>query len=393
MKVKISDLYDVGSSKRVFQSEWRDSGVPFYRAREIAKLASDGHVDNELFIDEELYNEYSVKYGKPQPGDVMITGVGTLGVCYVVKPNDRFYFKDGNILWFKQKAPDRILPEYLVKAFLSKDAKDFIAKNSSGTTVGTFTIQTANKMEISLPPMSEQKAIVTKLALAESIIKRREEQLQRLEDLIKARFVEMFGDVSTGNYKYETRKLGEVAEVGSSHRVFTSEFVDKGIPFYRGTEIGELANGHQPADPYFISEEHYNRLANDGTKPKVGDLLMPSICNKGQVWMVDTEAPFYYKDGRVLCISADRNIYDPKYLQYFMKTKTEVEYPKMGSGSTFAEFKIFLLKDFDVLTPPKVIQEQFSAFVKQVDKSKSVIQNSLNETQLLLDNLMHKYFG
>ena len=103
MKVKISDLYDVGSSKRVFQSEWRDSGVPFYRAREIAKLASDGYVDNDLFIDEELYNAYSERYGKPQPGDIMITGVGTLGVCYIVKPNDRFYFKDGNILWFKQK--------------------------------------------------------------------------------------------------------------------------------------------------------------------------------------------------------------------------------------------------------------------------------------------------
>ncbi|MBE6004740.1 MAG: hypothetical protein E7232_11780 [Lachnospiraceae bacterium] len=72
--------------------------MPFYRAREIARLSEDGYVNNELFIDEDLYEEYTEKYGKPHPGDVMVTGVGTLGVCYVVKPEDKFYFKDGNIL-------------------------------------------------------------------------------------------------------------------------------------------------------------------------------------------------------------------------------------------------------------------------------------------------------
>ena len=109
--------------------------------------------------------------------------------------------------------------------------------------------------------------------------------------------------------------------------------------------------------------------------------------------MVDTEEPFYYKDGRVLCISPDRKVFNSKFLQYFMKEKTMVEYPKMGSGSTFAEFKIFLLKDIDVLIPPKKIQDQFADFVRQVDKSKVVVQKALDETQLLFDSLMQKYFG
>jgi type I restriction enzyme S subunit len=203
----------------------------------------------------------------------------------------------------------------------------------------------------------------------------------------------MFGNVDTGNYRYKTYKLGDVASVGSSHRVFTTEFVEKGVPFYRGTEIGELANGIKPTEPYFISKEQYNRLANDDTKPQIGDLLMPSICNKGQVWMVDTKEPFYYKDGRVLCISPDREIFDTKYLEYFMRVKTLVTYPKLGSGSTFAEFKIFLLKGIDVLVPPRNLQEQFADFVRQVDKSKAAIQKSLDETQLLFDSLMQKYFG
>lgn len=97
---------------------------------------------------------------------------------------------------------------------------------------------------------------------------------------------------------------------------------------------------------------------------------MPSICNKGQVWMVDTDKPFYYKDGRVLCISPNREFFNTKYFEYFMRIKTLVEYPKLGSGSTFAEFKIFMLKGIDVLVPPIELQNQFADFVKQIDKSK-----------------------
>lgn len=116
--------------------------------------------------------------------------------------------------------------------------------------------------------------------------------------------------------------------------------------------------------------EHYLKIASDDSKPMRGDLLLPSICNKGQVWMVDTDEPFYYKDGRVLCISPNRSVFDPRYLQLYMKMRTEAEYPKLGSGSTFAEFKIFQLKELEVDIPPMDIQNQFADFVAQIDKSK-----------------------
>ena len=76
-----------------------------------------------------------------------------------------------------------------------------------------------------------------------------------------------------------------------------------------------------------------------------------------------------------------------------MRVKTVVEYAKLGSGSTFAEFKIFLLKDIDVLIPPRDLQEQFAAFVHQVDKSKVAVQKALEKTQVLFDSLMQQYFG
>ena len=249
------------------------------------------------------------------------------------------------------------------------------------------------EIEIAECSIEEQNSIVAQFEKIDTLICLRKQQLSKLDELVKSRFIEMFGDIKTGDYKFETRKLGEVAEVGSSHRVFTTEFVEEGVPFYRGTEIGELANGLKPENPYRITKEHYDRLSCDETKPKLGDLLMPSICNKGQVWMVDTDEPFYYKDGRVLCISPNRKLFNCKYLEQFMREKTLVEYPKLGSGSTFAEFKIFLLKDIEVLIPPIELQDQFAAFVEQIDKSKFEIQKSLEKLETLKKALMQKYFG
>lgn len=264
---------------------------------------------------------------------------------------------------------DIVLPEYLCYVVRSMHLEKYF----TGATIPHIYFKDYKDEEFNLDTLDRQREIIDILKRVENVIEFRQIELQQLDELIKARFVEMFGDISTGNYKYVTCKLGDVANVGSSHRVFTTEFVDKGIPFYRGTEIGGLANGIKPTEPYYISEDHYKRLASDETKPEIGDLLMPSICDKGQVWMVDTDEPFYYKDGRVLCISPDRSLFEGKYIEYFMKAKTLMEYPKLGSGSTFAEFKIFLLKNIDVLVPPLAVQRQFSDFVHQIDKSKSVL--------------------
>ena len=292
-----------------------------------------------------------------------------------------------------REIPGRIADGFLIAVLYSKELWQFIVSNSTGSLTRRIKWKQLQDFEFLLPPLDVQQKLVDVLWAMERTKTAYQKLIEKTDELVKSQFIEMFGDISTDSYKYGTRKLGNVADVGSSHRVFTTEFVDSGIPFYRGTEIGELANGLQPSDPYYISEEHYNRLVKDGTKPNIGDLLMPSICNKGQVWMVDTDEPFYYKDGRVLCVSADRNIYDTKFLQYLMRLKTEVEYPKMGSGSTFAEFKIFMLKDFDIVTPPKTIQKEFSAFITQSDKSKFAAKQALADLTAAQKALMRQYLG
>jgi type I restriction enzyme S subunit len=154
----LGELFDITSSKRVFKHEWKNSGVPFYRAREIVNLSKGESFKTPIFISEHLYKKYKNKYGAPKAGDILVTGVGTLGVSYVVDENDKFYFKDGNIIWFKKK--EDVSSVYVNYFFKSPNLKERIESNSAGATVKTFTIQTAKKTKIPLPPTQEQKEIV-----------------------------------------------------------------------------------------------------------------------------------------------------------------------------------------------------------------------------------------
>lgn len=107
--VRWGEIVNIVSARRVHQSDWKMEGIPFYRAREIAKLATDGHVENELFISKELYEEFS-KSGVPKQGDLMVTAVGTLGKTYIVKEKDHFYYKDASVICFENYA--HVCPEY-----------------------------------------------------------------------------------------------------------------------------------------------------------------------------------------------------------------------------------------------------------------------------------------
>jgi len=155
---RLGEHYLITSSKRVFKEQWKSSGVPFYRAREIVRLARDGFVENELFISEEMFSEYGKKYGLPNADDIMITGVGTLGVCYVVKEGDRFYFKDGNIIWLK-KTSEELDSRYVELCFMTDDVIKQVHANQ-GATVGTYTIEMAKATVVYAPSIDMQRLIV-----------------------------------------------------------------------------------------------------------------------------------------------------------------------------------------------------------------------------------------
>lgn len=346
------------------------------------KYIATGDVeDNKIISFEEFdfFNKPSRANQDVELGDVLFAKMqNTRKVIIIDEQNvDNIYSTGFCVI----KPNLNVKSEYLFWLFNSNKFNIDKDKLCKGATQKAINNENFEKIEVNdLPTIERQIEIVDKISRVDSLINRKKEQLEMLDDLIKSQFVEMFGELS--NSKYQTVKLSSIADVGSSHRVFTTEFVEKGIPFYRGTEIGMLANGEKPKDCYYISEEHYSKICDESTKPKMGDLLLPSICNKGQVWMVDTTEQFYYKDGRVLSISPKEGKINNKYFHQFMKYKTIKEYSKLGSGSTFAEFKIFILKDFDVILPPIELQNKFAEFVKQIDKQKFCYQEFVNNYEL-----------
>ena len=154
----LGDLFDISSSKRVLEKDWKETGIPFYRAREIVKLAKNGYVNNELFIAEDHYEQLKEEYGVPKDGDIMVSAVGTLGACYLVKNQDKFYYKDASVLRFSPKV--NLHPQFILHAFNTDAIKDQIHA-VGGSTVGTYTIERAKKTRILLPPLLEQRRIAT----------------------------------------------------------------------------------------------------------------------------------------------------------------------------------------------------------------------------------------
>lgn len=158
-------------------------------------------------------------------------------------------------------------------------------------------------------------------------------------------------------------------------------------------DVEALAEGRTVVPELFISPQHYKELCDMTGAPQKGDLLMPSICPDGRIWLVDTDAPFYFKDGRVLWVHRICDKFNPVFLLYTLKDRIMTDYDSIASGTTFAELKIFALKKCQVFMTPIELQKNFSAFISCINKSKLTIQQSLDKIETLKKALMQEYFG
>ena len=157
----IKSLFEAVSAKRVLKSEWKNKGIPFYRAREIVQLSKEGIADKDLFVSEEHYSELKEKYGVPSCDDIMISAVGSIGYTYIVKKGDVFYYKDASVLCLKNT--NHWNPIFFKIWLASPFLQEQMYKNSKGTTVNTITLEKLKGYVIPLPPITEQHRIVSKI--------------------------------------------------------------------------------------------------------------------------------------------------------------------------------------------------------------------------------------
>ena len=247
-------------------------------------------------------------------------------------------------------------------------------------------------LPVFLPPLAEQRRIAAILDKADALRTKRREALAQLDRLAQSIFVEMFGDPLTNSKAWKTQRLDSICEVGSSKRVFVEELTEKGIPFFRGTEIGQLGEGIKAKPTLFISIEHYLRLKTEAGVPRKGDLLLPSICPDGRIFVVDTDEPFYFKDARVLWIKVPQHQMSSLFLKHYLKLVFANDYSKIASGTTFAELKIFALKQLEIAFPPTEMQYRFDSLIRSLEAQTEKSKQSQKELSDLFSSLQFRAF-
>ena len=163
---KLSDIAVLTSSKRVHAEDYVETGVPFYRGKEISELKEHKPISEVLYITEYKYNEISSMYGSPKEGDLLITAVGTLGNTWVIDQTP-FYFKDGNLIWFKDI---KCNPKYLDYAMSTADGQKKILASAIGSNQKALTMVKLNELEFMFPGKAEQDKIAEYFSYLDNLI-------------------------------------------------------------------------------------------------------------------------------------------------------------------------------------------------------------------------------
>jgi type I restriction enzyme S subunit len=390
----LEELGEITSSKRIFQKEYVNKGIPFYRTKEIKELANKKLVSSELFISMERYEEIRKTFGVPKIGDILITAIGTVGEIYIVEDNHKFYFKDGNILWFKSF--NKVNPFFLkyLLFFLINDLKNL----SSGSAYKALPIAKLKRFQIPLPPIDEQRRIAAILDQADAIRRKRQQAIALTDELLRSTFLEMFGDPVINPKGWEVKKLEEVAlkrkgaikcgPFGS--QLLISEFVKDGIPVYGIDNVQK--NEFVWAKPKYITTEKYEQLKSFSIQDE--DVLISRTGTVGRTCVAPPDIPRSILGPNLLKVSLNTNKMLPKYLSYALNHSNPLieEIKRMSPGATVAVFNTTNLKALRLTIPHINLQSQFVNFTENVELTKQKESNYLTESNNLFNSLLQRAF-
>ena len=300
-------MMNVTSVKRIHQSDWTDSGVRFLRARDIVAAAKNEEPDDYLYISKEKYEEYSALSGKVGVSDLLVTGVGTIGVPYLVRNLEPLYFKDGNIIWFQNS--DKIDGKFLFYSFSAEQIQGFINESAGIGTVGTYTIESGKKTPISFPNQIEQAKVG--------------EFFQQLDNLItlhqRQPFLHSPPDISLivqltppfYTFSWEQRKLSEITDkvteknAGLQYVETFTNSAEFGIISQRDFFDHDIAKLGSLDGYYIVKNEDFVYNPRISTSAPVGPI------NRNKLGRTGVMSPLY-------TVFRPHDI-DTTYLEYFFK--------------------------------------------------------------------------
>ena len=281
------------------------------------------------------------------------------------------------IMSFRDRKLVQLLPEYIYYLLLSKNWDDGTNKAVMGKTLNKATL---SKVKVNIHSMQEQQEIVYVLNQATALIELHQQQLQKLDALVKARFVEMFGDRYVNDKNWNTTKLGNSISFnnGKAHE----QIVDENGEYILVTSRAIASNFKDVRR----TNELLSPLRKDDIVMVMSDVPNGRALAKCQLIKDNNK----YTLNQRIC-SFDNYNYNPVFLLFLLSRHPYFLSFNDGNGQTNLRKNDIL--DCELIDPPIELQEQFADFVSQVDKSKVAVQKSLDEAQLLFDSLMQQYFG
>jgi len=390
MKVKLGDIFEIGSGGTPSKSypEYYGGNIPWVKTGD---LKTTYLYNVEDFITEDGLNNSAAKMYEPDTVLIAMYGA-TIGAASILKIN-----ACTNQACAAFKPNDKVKPEYLYY-FLRSKRKEFI-KDGVGGAQPNISAGYLKKVSMELPELNEQNEIIDILNRVSNVIEMRKQALSKLDDLIKARFVEMFGD-PFDTTKWPVKELKDISEsMIDGSNVNPDYYESEGeVLFLRIQNVWR--NEFRLDDSVYISQE-VNRKHYYDTSLKTGDLLITKIgryytkdSSLGRVSLYRGKDDFANYSNNIMRIRLN-DLVDSEFVNVLLNIDDYQSYIKRTSkgGTDKRALSKSLIGSYPVIIPPKCLQNEFVSFVAQVDKSKVAAQKALDEAQLLFDSLMQKYFG
>lgn len=388
---EIAELITKGTTPTTLGYNFQEDGVNFLK---IECFSEDGTYIKEktAHISEECHEK--LKRSKLRTGDILFSIAGAIGRVAVVT-EEMLPANTNQALAIIRVTRDDIYLPYIKLILTSQIVKAQFERKKQGVAQLNISLKDINELEIPLPEKSKQIECASLLEKISGIITARQKQLQKLDELVKARFVELFGDMFLNSMHWDEKSLDSMADVVSGitkgRKVKEQNLLE--VPYMAVSNVKDGYIDWTTVKTIEATEQEINQyrlLPDDVLMTEGGD---PDKLGRGAIIKKPLENCIH--QNHIFRVRLNESVILPSFFAEYLKHQKAKRYflgcAKQTTG--IASINMRQLKALPVLLPPLQLQRQFSVFVEQTDKSKAAVQKALDETQLLFDSLMQKYFG
>lgn len=379
-KIKIGDVCDILNGYAFKSENYVDSGIRIIRISNVQK----GYIEDSTPA---FYSFDTMGLSKfmLEEGDLLMSLTGNVGRVAILEKELLPAALNQRVACLRLKS-NKITKSYLFHFLNSNFFEQQCIMASNGVAQKNMSTEWLKDYEIPLYTPNQQEEIVTVLNAAQSILSSRRQQLQKLDDLVKARFVELFGDINANDREWNVQPLGELCTIvrGGSPRPI-EKYLGGDIPWIK---IGDATDGESIY--LYSTKEHITQAGVSKSRMvKSGSLIFANCgVSLGFARIITFDGCIH--DGWLAMENIDERL-DKVFLLQSLNQMTE-HFRRIAPAGTQPNLNTAIMKDYKQIIPPLELQKEFIAFVAQTDKSKVAVQKALDEAQLLFDSLMQKYF-